>query len=123
MHASISEAVAGTNLWTITIADLTRGESFSTTVPYASTHATAEWIEETPLEIGTNAGFAALPNLSEPDFDLSQANDATASLTSSEQMQLTDSNGQVIGTPSAPDSDADGFGACTWASTCTAPGS
>jgi hypothetical protein len=24
---------------------------------------TAEWIEETPLLLGTNAGFAALPNL------------------------------------------------------------
>jgi len=40
----------------ITLKDLTTGQSFSTTVPYTSTHTTAEWIEETPLLIGTNAG-------------------------------------------------------------------
>lgn len=38
--------------------NVTRGQTFTTTVPYASTHATAEWIEETPLLIGTNAGAA-----------------------------------------------------------------
>jgi hypothetical protein len=38
-------------------------------------------------------------------------------------MLLTSSSGQVIGTPSAPDSDADGFGACTWAGSCVAPSS
>jgi Peptidase A4 family len=123
MHASISEAVAGSNVWNITIKDVTRGESFSTTVPYSSTHATAEWIEETPLEIGTNAGFAALPNLTNPGFDLGATNGTPVKLSSSEQMDLIDSSGHVIGAPSAPDSDLDGFGACTWATTCTAPGS
>jgi hypothetical protein len=38
-------------------------------------------------------------------------------------MVLTNSSGGVIGAPSAPDSDLDGFGACTWATTCTAPSS
>ncbi len=123
MHASLSEVVADSNLWTITIKDVTRNESFTTTLPYASTHATAEWIEETPLEIGTNAGFAALPNLSNPNFDLGTTNGSPVKLSSSEQMQLTDSSGYVIGTPSAPDSDADGFGACSWATVCAAPGS
>ena len=59
---------------------MTRGESFSTTVPYRSTHATAEWIEETPLEIGTNAGFAALPNLTNPAFSSGTTNGAAVSL-------------------------------------------
>jgi hypothetical protein len=123
MHASISEAVPNSNVWNITIKDVTRGESFSTTVPYSSTHATAEWIEETPLEIGTNAGFAALPNLTNPGFDLGATNGTPVKLSSSEQMDLIDSGGHVIGTPSAPDSDLDGFGACTWSTTCAAPGS
>ncbi len=123
MHASLAEAVANSDVWTITLQDVTRGESFSTTVPYPSTHATAEWIEETPLEIGTNAGFAALPNLSNPGFDLGTTNGSPVKLSSSEEMQLIDSTGNVIGSPSAPDSDADGFGACTWATTCVAPGS
>jgi Peptidase A4 family len=123
MHASIAETVAGSNVWTITLQDVTRGETFTTTVPYSSTHATAEWIEETPLLIGTNAGFAALANLTSPNFDLGTVNGAPAGLKSSEELDLVDSSGSVIGAPSAPDSDTDGFGACTWATSCTAPGS
>lgn len=121
MHASIAEVVPDSDVWTITIQDVTRGESYSTTVPYPSTHTTAEWIEETPLIIGTNAGFAALPNLTSPAFDLATTNGAPANLKASEEMQLIDSNGNVIGAPSAPDPDADGFNACTWAGACTAP--
>jgi hypothetical protein len=115
--------VPNSNLWTITIKDLTNGQSYTTTVPYTSTHLTAEWIEETPLLLGTNAGFAALPNLTSPAFDLATTNGAPANLKSSEQMQLIDSGGTVIGSPSAPDPDADGFNACAWAGTCTAPSS
>jgi peptidase A4-like protein len=121
MHASLAEAIAGSNVWTITLQDVTRNESFTTTVPYSSSHLTAEWIEETPLLIGTNAGFASLPNLSTPAFDLASTNGSPAGLKSSEQMVLTDSNQNVIGTPSSPDPDADGFSACTWATSCAAP--
>jgi hypothetical protein len=92
-------------------------------VPYSSTHATAEWIEETPLLLGTNAGLAALPSLANPNFDLGSTNGSSANLKSSEEIQLVDSGGHVIGSPSAPDSDTDGFGARTWSTSCTAPGS
>ncbi|HEY2072390.1 MAG TPA: G1 family glutamic endopeptidase [Gaiellaceae bacterium] len=121
MHASIAEVVGDSDVWTITLQDVTRNETFTTTVPYPSTHLTAEWIEETPLVIGTNAGFAALPNLTSPVFDLATTNGQPANLQASEEMQLIDSNGKVIGAPSAPASDADGFNACTWATTCSAP--
>jgi hypothetical protein len=119
MHASIAEPVAGSNVWTITLQDVTRGESFSQTVPYSSTHATAEWIEETPLVIGTNAGFAALPNLTNPAWTSATVNGASAGLKASEEMDLIDSNGNVIGAPSAPNATANGFDECTWASTCS----
>jgi hypothetical protein len=119
MHASISEAVSGADVWTITLQDVTKGESFSTTVPYPSTHLTAEWIEETPLVIGTGGtGLASLPNLSNPAFSSATVNGANAGLKSSEEIQLTDSNGNVIGTPSAPTGAANGFNACTWATSC-----
>jgi hypothetical protein len=121
MHASVAETVPDSNVWVITLQDVTRNETFTQTVPYSSTHATAEWIEETPLLIGTNAGFAALPNLTSPAFDLATVNGQPANLSSSEEMQLIDSNGNVIGDPSAPDPDADGFNACTWATSCAAP--
>jgi hypothetical protein len=119
MHASISEVVADTNLWNITLQNVTTGQSFSTTVPYASTHATAEWIEETPLTIGTSgAGLAALPNLSNTPFTGATTNGANAGLKPSEEIQLIDSSGKVIGTPSAPNASANGFTACAWATGC-----
>jgi hypothetical protein len=123
MYASLAAAAGYSDLWTITIKDTTTGQSYSTTLPYPSTHATAEWIEETPLEIGTNAGFAALPNLTNPNFDLGTVNGANPKLKASEQMQLVSSSGAVIGSPSNPDSDLDGFGDCAWATSCSAPGS
>jgi peptidase A4-like protein len=119
MHASISEVAADSDLWNITLQDVTTGQSFTTTVPYPSTHATAEWIEETPLTIGTGGtGLAALPNLSNTPFTGATVNGANANLKSSEEIQLIDSNGKVIGTPSAPNSTADGFTECAWATSC-----
>lgn len=118
MHSSIAEVVPNSNVWTITLQDVTRGESFTQTVPYASTHLTAEWIEETPLLIGTDAGFASLPNLTNPAFTSATVNGANANLQVSDEMQLIDANGNVIGTPSAPNSTHNGFSACTWATSC-----
>jgi Peptidase A4 family len=118
MHASVAEVVGDSDLWTITLQDVTRNESFTQTVPYPSTHATAEWIEETPLEIGTNAGFASLPNLSDPTFTNATVNGAAANLQASEALDLTDSNGNVIGSVSGPNAAHNGFDACTWATSC-----
>ena len=119
MHASLAEVVPDSNVWTITLQDVTRNESFTQTVPYTSTHATAEWIEETPLEIGTNAGFASLPNLSDPAFTGGTVNGANANLQASEALDLTDSNGNVIGSVSGPNAAKNGFDACTWATSCS----
>jgi hypothetical protein len=119
MSASIKEAVPNSNVWAITLKNVTRGQTFSTTVPYTSTHATAEWIQETPLVIGTDGtGLAALPNLTTNAFSAGTTNGANAGLKASEEMQLVDSNNRVIGAPSAPNATADGFNLCTWASSC-----
>jgi len=118
MHSSIAELVPGSNLWTIVLQDVTRNETFTQTVPYSSTHLTAEWIEETPLLLGTNAGFAALPNLTSPAFSAATVNGQSANLKASEEIQLITSSGSVIGAPSAPNAAANGFDACTWATTC-----
>jgi hypothetical protein len=123
MHAEVNESPPGSEMWTITLKDVTRNESFSTTVPYLSTYGTAEWISETPLELGGSGapGTAPLPNLTKTPFDHSSTNGAPAQLKPSEEMQLVDNNGNVIGQPSAPDSDADGFNACSWTTTCSPP--
>jgi hypothetical protein len=119
MHADIHELVPNSNVWSITLQNVTKGQSFTQTVPYASTHATAEWIEETPTLIGTDGvGLAALPNLSNPAFANATVNGANAGLKSSEAIDLIDSNGNVIGAPSAPNGSANGFSVCTWATSC-----
>ena len=122
MHASIVEAATGSNVWTITLQDVTTGQTFSQTVPYSSTHDTAEWIEETPLTFGTGgAGLSSMPNLTTVHFDHATVNGAPAGLVSSEEIQLVDTNGAALATPSAPDSDTDGFNICSFTGTCAAP--
>ena len=119
IHASVAEAAPNSELWTITLKDVTKNQSFSTTVPYASTHSTAEWIEETPLMIGSGGtGQASLPNLTKAQFTGATVNGASAKLATAEELQLIDSSGQVIGTPSAPNAQANGFAACAWATSC-----
>jgi len=121
MRASITEAPKGSEVWHISLQDLTRHETFNKTVPYSSTYATAEWIEETPIVIGTNAGLADLPTLSRTTFDRAKVNGAAAQLKAAERILLTTSNGKVIGTPSAPDSQQTAFALCAWATSCPAP--
>jgi Peptidase A4 family len=122
MNASIAEVVPNSNIWTITLTDTTRNETFSQTVPYSSTHDTAEWIEETPLLIGTNAGFSALPNLSTVTFSNATTNGGPANLQASEEIQLINNDNQVYATPSSPGTGGTSFNECAWATSCPAPG-
>jgi hypothetical protein len=121
MRASIAETIKGSEIWRITLQDLTRHQTFKKTVPYTSTHATGEWIEETPIVIGTNAGLADLPKLSRTTFDRARVNGSSAHLKSPERIVLT-SGRKVIGSPSAPDPQRNGFALCAWAASCRAPG-
>src|SRR3954451_15924681 len=119
MHADITEAVTNSEVWKITLQDVTKGETYTTTVPYSSTHATAEWIQETPLILDpSNPGLAALPNLTTNSFSAAKTNGQNAGLTAGEKMNLVDGNGNVIGAPSNPNSTLDGFNLCSWATTC-----
>lgn len=119
MHASISQLLP--EVWRITIQDLTSRQAHTIRVPYASTQDSAEWIEETPLILGANAGFASLPQLSSPDFDRASVNGAPVHLKSTQAIDLVNSSGRTIAVPSGPDPDHDGFNACTWTRACTAP--
>lgn len=121
MRASVAETLAGAEVWKITLRNVTRGKTFTTTLPYTSTHATAEWIEETPLAIGTNPGLTPLPDLSRTTFDAATVNGAPARLKTSERIVLAKGKAKPIGTPSAPDSARTGFRLCAWETTCPAP--
>lgn len=119
IDCSISASVPG--LWTITLQDTTDGQSFTETVPYPSDESTAEWIEETPTEIGTGGtSLAALPNLSTVQFQQATVNGADADLVPDQAVQLTDSDGNPLATPSSP-VNGDEFDDCAWASSCAAP--
>jgi hypothetical protein len=122
IHASVAEAVPNSEVWTVALTDTTRHESFSTTVPYSSTHTTAEWIEETPLTFGSDGvGEASLPNLTDTEFANAAVNGAPANLATGEQVRLVDASGHVIATPSAPFAGATAFADCTWSAQCAPP--
>ena len=105
-------------VWKITLKNLTTGGKFTTTLPYSSSYLTAEWVDETPL---TTAGFANLPNLTPTHFDNATVNGKNANLLAKERIYLTGGSGNIIGTSSVPQADKNGFGACTWTTTCAVP--
>jgi Peptidase A4 family len=108
--------------WSIVIDDLTTGQSYSKTTVYPSTMTTAEWIEETPLEIGTSGvGLAAMPNLGTVQFSQATLNGANPNFQAIDEMQLVSSGGSVIATPSAPGADLASFNDCVWSTSCVAP--
>jgi hypothetical protein len=124
MHLDIHEVITNSEVWSITLTNVTRNQTFNQTVPYTSTYGTAEWIEETPLIIGTNGGLAPLPNLTKTAFDAGTANGSNPHLITAEEIQLVNANNnKVYAVPSAPDSDTDGAGLCAWATSCSVPSS
>jgi hypothetical protein len=112
-------------LWTMSMADTTRGWTWSMSISYGSTMGSAEWIEETPVVIDNSGKVTVgpMPNLTPAHFDVALTNGAPAGLKAAESIQLVDLNNAVISTPSAPDVDADGFNTCTYAGSCAAPAS
>ena len=59
-----------------------------------------------------------LPNLSTVTFDPGTVNHGSPGLVPAEAIQLVDANSTPLATPSNPDSDADGFNDCAYASSC-----
>jgi hypothetical protein len=79
-------------------------------------------IEETPLIIGTGgAALAAMPNLGAVPFTSATLNGTGPGFQPADQIQLADSNGNPIATPSAPGTTLDSFNDCVWSTTCAAP--
>ena len=127
IHAEVAETAP--QLWTMTLQNESRHWTFTQTVPYSSTYGSAEWIEETPVVIDTSgsSGFAALPNLTTEYFGAARIQTATGStfdnpaLVAAEAIQLVDSNGKPLATPSAPTSAGDAFNICAYSSSCATP--
>ncbi len=93
--------------WTLSLADKTTGASWSTTLRYNSSLASAEWIEEAPY----SGGILPLANFGTATFDPGSANGLSPNLISSDGIVMANPNGQTSNI-SVPDSDSDGFNAC-----------
>ena len=118
----IEEGTPG--LWTIRIRNRSTGETFSLTLPYASTYGSAEWVIETPVVISETTGAVTvgpMPDLSVVHFNHATANGKPAGFVPAERMELVDFDLTLIATPSLPDRQADGFNDCTYRVICPAP--
>jgi len=117
MFADIRLAVVDSDIWKIKIVNFTTGQTYQTTVPYASGHLTAEWIEERPSIGGIPA---PLPSLTNPRFNDAMVNRVPVHLLSRQAMVMSDGTTRLA-TPSNPDPDANGFNVCTYSTGCAAP--
>lgn len=119
VQVTVKETSSGN--WSIVIDNLSTGLKFSTTTPYSSSMDTAEWIEETPLVVGTGgAGLAHMPNLGVVHFRGGTLNGANPNYQTVDEMQLSN-NGTILATPSAPNAAGNGFNDCTYKTSCAAP--
>ena len=106
--ASIKEVAAGE--WSISIEDVTNGDSYTNTVAYNSSESSAEWVEEAPSD-----GNAIIPldEFGSVAFTggSTTENGNTVSIAGSSAQALTMDNeeGQALATTSALDSSGDGF--------------
>jgi hypothetical protein len=121
IKVTITESTSTPGSWTIKIQNLSTHKKFTTTQTYSSSEDTVEWIEETPLEIGTTGtGLATMPNLTRVHFSDATYNAANAGFQTIDEMQL-DNNSMIEATPSAPSKTMNGFNDCTWATSCPKP--
>lgn len=119
MRVTLSQSAP--EVWTITLTDQTNGGSYSTSIPYSSTFLTAEWIHEA---VTVNGTVATLPITSNAHFDNGLANGLTIGTAGGPQsIQMVDGNGNPIATPSALDSDGDGFAVADGGTAPSPPGS
>jgi hypothetical protein len=95
----------GGGQWSITIQDLTTGQSFTTQQSYSGPQTSAEWIEEAPTVGGR---IATLAPYGQTTLDPGTVNGGNPNLVASEGGAMIQ-NGSQVSTPSNPDSDADGF--------------
>lgn len=117
MTASITKGSGSS--WTITITDTTTGKSFTTQQNYSGPGTSVEWIEEAPTVGGHTATLA---HYSSPDtFDPGTANGGNPGLTAADSGVMVQKQRQVS-TPSAPDSDTDGFNMAYGATAPAPPG-
>lgn len=113
LSASLSEVSA--SQWTITITDLTNGQSYTNTVTYSSSNSSAEWIEEDPST--SRNRLIPFDDFGEASFTsgLTTLSGSSVNVADSSALPITMVNNQdqPIATPSAIGSDGASF-TVTW---------
>ncbi len=108
IQARLTDQLNGT--WLISLADLTNGQSYQTTVSYDSSHSSAEWIEEMPSD---GSGFVPLDNFGSVSFSggFAVQNGSQASITGADARSMTmiTSDGMALAVPSALGADGASF--------------
>lgn len=117
---SVSADGSSAIVWSIRIANDSRGWVFSTSVPYGAAGATAEWIEEAPLTAGTGgAGQSALADFGRVAFSALTANGGNPGLSANERVVMVDGrDGHVVANPSAPGVNGNAFAVCFGSGAC-----
>jgi Peptidase A4 family/Bacterial Ig-like domain (group 3) len=94
MAGSVTQGPSG--MWTLSLTDLTTGQSGVETQAYSGVQGSAEWVEEAPTEGGTEQtladyGTATFTNMSVTDSDPSEVDTSAVSM---------DQSGDIVSSPS-----------------------
>ncbi len=107
---AIIEQGAGTGVWQISMKNNTSGQSYQTSVTYASSESSAEWIEEAP---SGSSGVLPLDQFNSVSFSAASAvqNGQAVDLAQASAQAITMLNGsdQPLAVPSAVGSDGSSF--------------
>ena len=103
-----SVAQVSGDVWTISLQDVTRSETFSQEESYGGLEASAEWIQERPYVCDPSCGLANLADYGETTFDRLTLNGGNPGLSASEGIEMA-AGSTVLSIPSYPDLTRDGF--------------
>jgi hypothetical protein len=107
---SIDEQTPGSGMWSIAFKNNTTGETYQKSVKYASSHSSAEWVEEAP---SSGRGILPLDDFGSVAFSGASAvkNGQSVNLlqAGAQPISMLGTNHRVIATPSAIGSDGSSF--------------
>jgi hypothetical protein len=110
MSVSVAQDSNASGLWTISFTDTTTGQSYSTTVNYASSLSSAEWIEEMPAGVGTSI---ALDNFGSINFTggsaVQNGNSVTIAGSGAQPLTMANTLNQPLAIPSTIGADGASF--------------
>ena len=113
IRASVDKDASGT--WTMSLFDYATSKSVSHTAKFAGPGKSAEWIQE---DTDVNGYISAAPDWQSVAFSTIRLNNAAPALTTSQAMEIYDSNGTREVSTGAPNATKDGF-TVTWLATGT----